>query len=48
MTTDCIAYRPMEDISKKMILLLDMTYPNEYSKLAKRDEKIEKYDQLLN
>ena len=51
MRMDCITCRPMEHISKKMILLIDMTYSKEYSKVAKRDEKIEvpsKYQQLLD
>lgn len=37
---DCITCRPIEYISKTMILLIDMTYPDEYSKVAKEDEKI--------
>ena len=46
---DFIARRPdlrLEDTSKKLILLIDLAYPNEYNKIAKRDEKIEKYHQL--
>ena len=31
---------------KKTILLIDMACPNENNKIAKRDEKIEKYDRL--
>ena len=37
---DCITCRPIEYISKTMILLIDMKYPDEYSKVAKEDEKI--------
>ena len=40
MRMDCITCRPMEHISEKMILLIDTKYPNEYRKVAKRDEKI--------
>ena len=46
---DCIARRPdltLEDTSKKMVLLIDMACPNEYNKIAKRDEKIGKYNRL--
>ena len=42
MRTECVARRPdrtMEDTCKKLILLIDMAYPNEYNKKAKRDEK---------
>ena len=49
MRTDCIARRPdlaLEDTSKKTILLIDMTCPNESNKIAKRDEKIGKYNRL--
>ena len=49
MRTDCIAHRPdltMEDTSKKTILLTDMAFPNEYNKIAKREEKIGKYNRL--
>ena len=49
MRTDCIARRPdltLEDTSKKTILLIDMACPNEYNKIAKRDEKIAKYNRL--
>ena len=40
MRMDCITCRPMEYISKKMILWIDMTYPNEYREIAKGNEKI--------
>ena len=46
---DCIACRPdltLENTSKKMVLLIDMACPNEYSKITKRDEKIGKYNRL--
>ena len=49
MRTDCIARRPdlaLEDTSKKTILLIDMASPNESNKIAKRDEKIGKYNRL--
>ena len=49
MRTDCIARRPdltLEDKSKKTILLIDMACPNENNKIAKRDEKIGKYNGL--
>ena len=36
----------LEDTSKKTILLIDMAYPNENNKIAKRDEKIGKYNRL--
>ena len=45
MRTDCIARRPdltLEDTSKKTMLLIDMTCPNENNKIAQRDEKIGK------
>ena len=35
-----------EGKSKKTMLLIDMPYPNEYNKIAKRDEKIGKYHRL--
>ena len=44
--TDCIAGRSdftLEDTLKKVILLIDMVRPNEYNKIAQRDEKIGKY-----
>ena len=31
-----------EDTSKKTLLVIDVTCPNEYNKVAKRDEKIGK------
>ena len=46
MRTDCIARRPdltLEDTSKKTMLLIDMTCPNENNKIVQRDEKIGKY-----
>ena len=49
MRTDGIARRPdltLEDTPKKTILLIDMGYPNENNKIAKRDEKIGKYNRL--
>ena len=49
MRMDCIARRPdltLEDTSKKTVLLIDMACPNEYNKIAKRDEKIAKYNGL--
>ena len=45
--TDCIARQPhliLEDTSKKTILLTDVAFPNEYNKIAKRDEKIAKHN----
>ena len=36
----------MEDTSKKTILLIDTACPNENNKIAKRDEKIGKYNRL--
>ena len=36
----------LEDTSKKTILLIDMACPNENNKIAKRDEKIGKYNGL--
>ena len=43
-----IAHTPLtsEDISKKIILLIDMVYPKEYNKVTKRDEKIKKCQRL--
>ena len=49
MRTNCIGRRPdltLEDTSKKTILLIVMACPNEYNKIAKRDEKIAKYNRL--
>ena len=49
MRTDCIARRPdltLEDTSKKTIVLVDMTWPNECNEIGKRDEKIGKYNRL--
>ena len=49
MRTDGIARRQdltLEDTSKKTILLIDMACPNENNKIAKRDEKIGKYNRL--
>ena len=49
MRTNCIVRRPdliLEDKVKKMILLIDMAYPNEPNKEAQRKEKIKKYQQL--
>ena len=49
MRTDGITRRPdlaLEDTSKKAILLIDMACPNENNKIAKRDEKIGKYNGL--
>ena len=48
---NCIARRPdltLEYTSKKTILLIGMACPNEYNKIAKRDEKIAKYNRLWN
>ena len=47
--TECIARRPdppLEDTSKKTILLIDMACLNEYNKIAKQDKKIGKYNRL--
>ena len=49
MRTNCIGRRPdltLEDTSKKTILLINMAYPNECNKIAKRDKKIAKYNRL--
>ena len=49
MIMNCIARRPditLEETSKKTILLIDMACPNEYNKVAKQHEKIEKYHRL--
>ena len=49
MRADGIARRPdltLEDTSNKTILLIDTACPNEKIKIAKWDEKIEKYNRL--
>lgn len=49
MRTDCLARRPnikLEDTSNKTIILIDITFPNENNKIAKRDEKIGKDNRL--
>ena len=49
MRTDFLARRPYitsEDTSNKTILLIDITFPNENNKIAKRDEKIGKDNRL--
>ena len=46
MRMDCFEGRPdlpLEDKSKKAILLIDMTCPNEQNRVGKWDEKIGKY-----
>ena len=50
MRPDCTPHRPdltLADISRKTIPLTDMTYQNEYNKIAKRDKKISKYNRLF-
>ena len=49
MRTSCTARRPdltLEDTEKKMILLVDMAFPNETNKDEKREEKMRKYQQI--
>ena len=49
MRNSCIARRPdltLEDTEKKMILLVDMAWPNEKNKDEKREEKMRIYQQL--
>ena len=49
MRTGCIARRPdftLEATSKEMMLLIDMACQNEYDKIARRDKKIGKQNQL--
>ena len=49
MRTHCTARRPdltLEDETKKEIYVIDMACPGEGNKIAKRNEKIQKYQQL--
>ena len=48
--TGCIVQRPdlkLKETSKKKIISIDLACPNEYKKVAKRDEKIGTYNQLF-
>ena len=49
MRVSCVARRPdltIEDSEKKIIMIIDMSCPNEANKEEKRLEKIRKYQQL--
>ena len=49
MRMNCTARRPdltLEDEEKKMILLVDMAFPDEANRQVKQEEKIKKYEQL--
>ena len=49
MRTPCMIRRPdltLEDETKKEIYVIDMACPGEGNKIAKRNEKIQKYHQL--
>ena len=49
MRTNCTVKRPaltLEDTENKVVIVIDMTCPNEMNKEEKRTEKIRKYQQL--